>query len=83
MVIQLRDIISTFTSVDTSNPLVKYLMLSDRECAQVVKSMEEFSDKGTSEKSAGVSEPFHTECFSKKYFELMPTELSIHPPNLL
>jgi hypothetical protein len=61
MVLQLRDIISTFTFVDTSNPMVKYLMLSDRDCVQVVKSMEEFRAKGTAEKTAGSSEPFHTE----------------------
>jgi ubiquitin len=71
LVLRLRGMISTFTSVDTSNPLVKYLMLSDRERAQAVKPIEELSAKARDEKAAGASEPLHTECFSKKDFELM------------
>jgi hypothetical protein len=63
--------ISTFTSFDTSDPLVKYLMLTDRERASAVTPMAQLFAKAIEEGAAGASEPLDTECFSKNIFELM------------
>jgi serine/threonine protein kinase/ubiquitin len=63
MVLRLRGMISTFTSVDISDPLVKYLMLTDRERASAVKPMAQLCAKAREEgageeAAAGASEPF-------------------------
>ena len=39
LVLRMRGMISTFTSIDTSDPLVEYLMLTDRERTSAVKPM--------------------------------------------
>jgi ubiquitin len=49
LVLRLRGMISTFTSTDTSDPLVKYLMLSDRERASVAQPIAELRLKAQME----------------------------------
>ena len=49
LVLRLRGMISTFTSTDTSDPLVKYLMLSDRERDSVAQPIAELRLKAQEE----------------------------------
>jgi hypothetical protein len=49
LVLRLRGMVSTFTSTDTSVPLVKYLMLSDRDRASVAKPIAELRLKAQEE----------------------------------
>ncbi len=63
--------ISTFTASDISDPLVKYLMLSDRERASAVKPMAELHAKARKERATGAFEPIlDTAFFSRELFEL-------------
>ncbi len=50
--------ISTFTALNISDPLVKYLMLSDRERASAVKPMAQLSAKARAERADLSSELF-------------------------
>ncbi len=64
--------ISTFTTSDISDPLVKYLMLSDRERASAVKPMAELHAKARKEYATGAFEPIlDTAFFSRELFELL------------
>ena len=64
--------ISTFTVSDTSDPLVKYLMLSDRERASAVKPMAELHTKAREEDATGAFEPLlDTALFSSALFEML------------
>ena len=45
LVLRLRGMISTFTSTDTTNPIIKYLMLTDEERANATKPIEQLREK--------------------------------------
>ena len=45
LVLRLRGMISTFTSTDTSNPLIKYLMMTDEERSNATIPIEELREK--------------------------------------
>ena len=53
LVLRLRGMISTFTSNDASNPLVKYLMMTDEERASAAIPIEDLKKKTKSTGSSG------------------------------
>jgi hypothetical protein len=64
--------ISTFTASDKSDPLVKYLMLSDRERASAVKPMAELHAKAKNYRATGSFEPISDAAFfSRELFQLL------------
>ena len=60
LVLRLRGMISTFTSTDRSDALVRFLMLSDEERASTEPPLLELQEKATEEDAS----PFHTFSFS-------------------
>ena len=64
--------ISTFNASDISDPLVKYLMLSDRERSSAVKPMAELHTKAREEDATGAFEPIlDAAFFSRELFNLL------------